>query len=157
VQFMSRCQNLPGETNNLPFAKKTTEDDKGGLVYTPVVDPNDKRSWTAEGGLRSMGGMTYAGLKSFLYAGVNKDDVRVKSAVSWIRKHYTLEENPGMGQSGLYYYYHTFAKAMTALEEDPFSDANGKKHDWRKELFEALNKRQKEDGSWINDKDRQFG
>src|SRR5262249_45165641 len=24
VQFMSRCQNLPGETNNLPFAKKTT-------------------------------------------------------------------------------------------------------------------------------------
>ena len=59
--------------------------------------------------------MTYAGLKSFLYAGVSKDDPRVKGAVDWIRRHYTLEENPGMGKAGLYYYYHTFAKAMDAL------------------------------------------
>ena len=58
--------------------------------------------------------MTYGGLKSFLYAGVSKDDPRVKAAVDWIRRHYTLEENPGMGKAGLYYYYHTFAKAMDA-------------------------------------------
>ena len=45
--------------------------------------------------------MTYTGLKSFLYAGVNKDDPRVKAAVSWVRAHYTFEENPGMGQAGL--------------------------------------------------------
>lgn len=156
LTFVSRCQNLPGEHNDQPFAKKASADDKGGLTYTPI-DPDDSRHKTPDGGLRSLGSMTYAGLKSFLYAGVDKNDPRVKAAVSWIRAHYTLEENPGMGQAGLYYYYHTFAKAMTALGEARFADASGKKHDWRQELFESLKKRQQEDGSWVNAKDRQFG
>ena len=56
--------------------------------------------------------MTYAGLKSMLYAGVGKDDPRVKGAVSWIRKHYDLDTNPGLDGQGLYYYYHVFAKAL---------------------------------------------
>ena len=43
--------------------------------------------------------MTYAGLKSFLYAGVGKDDPRVKAAIGWVRRHYTLSENPGQGQA----------------------------------------------------------
>ena len=55
----------------------------------------------AAGGLRSLGAMTYGGLKSFLYAGVKKDDPRVQGAVKWIRAHYTLEENPGLKQAGL--------------------------------------------------------
>lgn len=158
LKFMSRCQNLPGETNDQPFAQKTSDDDKGGFVYNPA-EANDEKSprRTAAGGLRSEGGMTYAGLKSFLYAGVSKDDPRVKGAVNWVRRHYTLDENPGMGPAGLYYYYHTFAKAMTAWGEDPFVDAEGKKHPWRRELFEALKQRQRPDGSWINEKDRQFG
>ena len=79
--------------------------------------------------------MTYTGLKSFLYAGVGKDDPRVKAAIDWVRKHYTLDENPGMGKAGLYYYYNTFGKAMTALGEDPFVDAKGKSHEWRADLF----------------------
>jgi hypothetical protein len=155
MKFVSRCQNLPGETNDQPFAKKTTEDDKGGLVYVPDLD--DKRHKTPDGGLRSLGAMTYGGLKSFLYAGVNKDDPRVKGAVNWIRRHYTLDENPGMKQAGLYYYYHTFGKAMAALGEDRFEDAKGKKHDWRRELFETLQKRQQANGSFINKGEKQFG
>jgi len=157
LKFISRCQNLPGETNDQPFAKKTTKDDEGGLVYKPYVDPDDKRHTTPEGGLRSAGAMTYAGLKSFLYAGVSKDDPRVKAAMGWIRRHYTLDENPGLGTSGLYYYYHTFGKTMTALGEDAFTDAAGKKHDWRKELFEAIKKRQKDNGGWTNDRRDSFG
>jgi squalene-hopene/tetraprenyl-beta-curcumene cyclase len=159
LKFVSRCQNLPGETNDQPFAKKTTADDKGGLTYTPFIESGDKGApnQTAEGGLRSLGAMTYGGLKSFLYAGVSKDDPRVQGAVGWIRRHYTLEENPGLKQAGLYYYYHTFAKALTALGEDPFLDADGKKHEWRKELFEALKKRQAEDGSFVNSGDRVYG
>ncbi|MHB1422954.1 MAG: prenyltransferase/squalene oxidase repeat-containing protein [Gemmataceae bacterium] len=158
LKFVSRCQNLPGETNDQPFAKKTSEDDKGGLVYVPfVADRDDKKHQTPEGGLRSLGAMTYGGLRSFLYAGVSKDDPRVKGAVRWIRRHYTLDENPGMGQAGLFYYYHTFGKAMTALGEDRFEDANGQKHDWRRELFEALKKRQQENGSFLNKGDKQFG
>jgi prenyltransferase beta subunit len=155
MKFVSRCQNLPGETNDRPFAKKTTEDDKGGLVYVP--DTDDKKHKTPDGGLRSLGAMTYGGLKSFLYAGVSKDDPRVKGAVNWIRRHYTLDENPGMDQAGLYYYYHTFGKAMAALGEDRFEDAKGQKHDWRRELFAAIKKRQQANGSFINKGDKAFG
>jgi squalene-hopene/tetraprenyl-beta-curcumene cyclase len=156
LMFVSRCQNLAGEHNDQPFARKTTDDDKGGLVYNPLAQDN-KREQTPQGGLRSMGAMTYAGLKSFLYAGLSRGDPRVQAAVRWIRAHYTLDENPGMGQAGLYYYYHTFAKAMTALGEDPFEDAKKVKHEWRKELFEALKKRQRADGSFVNKGDRAFG
>jgi squalene-hopene/tetraprenyl-beta-curcumene cyclase len=156
LKFVSRCQNLPGETNDQPFAKKTTDDDRGGLTYTPI-DADDSPHKTPEGGLRSLGAMTYGGLKSFLYAGVNKDDPRVQGAIRWIRSHYTLDENTGMGQAGLFYYYHTFGKAMQALGEDHFEDAKGVKHDWRSELFDALRKRQREDGSFVNAGDRTFG
>jgi squalene-hopene/tetraprenyl-beta-curcumene cyclase len=156
LKFISRCQNLAGEQNDQPFAKKASKDDKGGFTYTPL-DPDDSPHKTADGGLRSLGGMTYAGLKSFLYAGVSKDDPRVKAAVNWIRRHYTLDDNPGMGLEGLYYYYHVFAKALTALGEDKFKDAAGKEHDWRRELFEAIKKRQADDGSWVNKKSKQFG
>jgi squalene-hopene/tetraprenyl-beta-curcumene cyclase len=150
--FISRCQNSASEEQDQAFAKKTSKGDEGGFVYNPADATNlksDRR--TSDGGLRSEGGMTYSGLKSFLYAGVGKDDARVKAAVKWVREHYTLDENPGMGQSGLYYYYHTFAKAMDAYGEDEFADASGKKHDWRSELFEALKKRQKANGSWVNE------
>jgi squalene-hopene/tetraprenyl-beta-curcumene cyclase len=156
LRFASRCQNLPGETNDQPFARKTTADDRGGLTYFPLdVDDNPHR--TAAGGLRSLGAMTYGGLKSFLYAGVGKDDPRVKGAVDWVRRHYTLDENPGMGQAGLYYYYHTFAKALRALGEDPFADAAATRHDWRAELLAALRKRQRDDGGFANPDDKRFG
>jgi hypothetical protein len=77
LKFVSRCQNLPGETNDQAFARKATADDKGGLSYVNNPDEAEDRIKTAAGGLRSQGAMTYAGLKSFLYAGVSKDDPRV--------------------------------------------------------------------------------
>ena len=155
LKFISRCQNLPGETNDQAYAKKTSEDDKGGFTYDPKL--SDKSQYkTDAGGLRSLGGMTYSGLKSFLYAGVSKDDPRVKAAVGWIRRHYTLAENPGMGKRGLYYYYQTFGKAMEALGEEPFEDAKGVKHDWRMELFQTLQKQQQENGSWRNVGEKTF-
>jgi hypothetical protein len=150
LKFVSRCQNLAGEHNDQPFARKAAAEDKGGFIYTPVEGGESNAGKTAEGGLRSAGVMTYAGLKSFLYAGVTREDPRVQAAVGWIRSHYTLEENPGQGQAGLYYYYHLFAKAMAALGEDRFADAVGQKHDWRRDLFGALKTRQKPDGSWTN-------
>jgi prenyltransferase beta subunit len=154
-KFVSRSQNLPGETSDMPFAKKASKEDLGGFVYNPFAGADSKHA-TAAGGLRSVGSMTYSGLKSFLYAGVSKDDPRVKAAVNWIRQHYTLDENPGLGKAGLFYYYHTFSKAMEALGEDPFVDAAGKKHAWRSELFEALKSRQLPDGSWRNEGERTF-
>jgi squalene-hopene/tetraprenyl-beta-curcumene cyclase len=158
LKFISRCQNLPGEeANDAAFAKKARPEDKGGLTYSPL-DPDDSPHATGDGGLRSLGAMTYAGLKSFLYAGVRKDDPRVKAAVGWVRGHYTLEENPGQGKAGLYYYYQTFGKAMEAWGEDNFKDAKGVAHDWRKDLFEALRTRQDpKSGRFINEGDKTFG
>jgi hypothetical protein len=157
LKFISRCQNLPDEEkgNDQAWAKKAKKGDEGGFVYRP--DPDDKSHGNGEGGLRSLGAMTYGGLKTFLYAGVDRKDVRVQGAIKWIRKNYTLEENPGQKQAGLYYYYHTFAKAMEALGEDNFEDSDAKKHDWRKELFEALKKRQGKEGGFVNSGDRTFG
>ena len=95
--------------------------------------------------------MTYVGLKSFLYAGVDKSDKRVKAAVEWVRKHYTLDENPGMKLSGLFYYFHTFAKALDAFGHDAIDDEQGQKHYWRQDLLDELARRQRDDGSWVNE------
>jgi squalene-hopene/tetraprenyl-beta-curcumene cyclase len=59
-----------------------------------------------------------------------------------------------MGPAGLYYYYHLFAKALDAVGEKEFADANGKKHDWRSELAAELIRRQRADGSWVNEEPR---
>ena len=50
--------------------------------------------------LRSYGSMTYAGLKSMIYAGLSHDDPRVKAAWEWIGRNFTVDENPGMAASG---------------------------------------------------------
>ncbi len=98
--------------------------------------------------------MTYAGLKSMIYAGVGPNDPRVKAAIAWLQKHYDLSSNPGMGQQGLYYYYQTFAKALAAMGQDTFVDDKGNKHDWRAELVAQLAKQQREDGAWVNETTR---
>ncbi|MFO0865367.1 MAG: prenyltransferase/squalene oxidase repeat-containing protein [Gemmataceae bacterium] len=97
-KFVSRTQNLPGETNDMPFAKKASKEDAGGFVYNPFAGPDSKHA-TAAGGLRSVGSMTYSGLKSFLYTGVSKEDPRARWVQNWIRAHYTLDENPGLGKA----------------------------------------------------------
>jgi squalene-hopene/tetraprenyl-beta-curcumene cyclase len=43
------------------------------------------------------------------------------------------------------------AKCLDTLGSDEIEDAAGKKHDWRADLTAALAKRQKQDGSWLND------
>ncbi len=151
IIFVSRCQNLESESNTTPFASKVND---GGFYYTPAGGGNSQAGPTENGGLRSYASMTYAGLKSMLYAGVDAKDPRVLAAVKWLQKHYSLDENPGMGQAGLFYYYHTWAKALEALNQKTFEDAAGKKHDWRAELTNHLVSIQKENGSWVNPEKR---
>ena len=151
--FVSRCQNLKSEFNDQPWAGKV---DDGGFIYTPAAGGvsmavPDK---DANGGLRSYASMTYAGLKSMIYAGLKPDDPRVKAASDYIAKHYSVDENPGLGQAGLFYYYQNFAKALSLVGKPTFTDAQGKAHDWKAELTAALAKRQAPEGSWVNPADR---
>jgi squalene-hopene/tetraprenyl-beta-curcumene cyclase len=151
--FVSRAQNLESPHNTLPWAGKIND---GGFIYTPAKGGESKAPLAANGGHSSYGSMTYAGLKSMIYAGVKADDPRVLAAVKWIRSHYTLSENPGMGQQGLYYYFQTFAKTMSVVGGDKFEDAAGQQHDWRKEVTEKLQSLQKPNGSWVNEADRWY-
>ena len=151
LAFVSRTQNLPGPHNPLPFPEKNPD---GGFYYTPADGGESQAGTTPEGGLRSYGSMTYAGLKSMIYAGLTKDDPRVKAAIAWLGKHYTFTENPGMGDAGLYYYFHTAAKSLDVLGAETFTDAQGREHDWRDELSTAIMARQREDGSWKNSNER---
>lgn len=155
--FLSRCQNLASEYNTLPWAAKVND---GGFIYTPVGGGESKAGKTENSGWRSYGSMTYAGLKSMIYCGVDRNDPRIQAAVDWIRHNYTTEKNPGMPPGreleGLYYYYQTMAKALYAWGEDPFLDAQGKRHPWRVELVDALSRRQRPDGSWVNEARRWY-
>jgi squalene-hopene/tetraprenyl-beta-curcumene cyclase len=149
--FVSRCQNLKGEFNDQAWAGKVND---GGFVYSTAGGGESMAGKTADGGLRSYASMTYAGLKSMIYAGLDRNDPRVKAAWTYITEHYTLDENPGLGQQGLYYYYHTFAKTMAVLGEPTIVDAKGISHDWKAELIAALARRQQPDGGWVNPADR---
>ncbi|MBN1930704.1 MAG: terpene cyclase/mutase family protein [Desulfobacterales bacterium] len=153
LKFIQRCQNLPG-SNDQSWASDDP-DNKGGFVYYPGNSKAGEQH-LSEGkvALRSYGSMTYAGLLSLIYADLKKDDSRVTAAYKWIQKNYTLTENPGLGQQGLYYYYHTMAKALTVFGEDYLKTADGHQIDWRKDLTIKFVELQKGDGSWVNDSGR---
>ena len=149
--FISRCQNHETEHNTTPFSAKNPD---GGFYYTAAAGGTSQAGETATGGLRSYGSMTYAGLKSMIYAGVDKDDSRVKAAYEWIQQNYDLDANPGLGLSGLYYYYHTFAKTLNVMGSPTLIDANGVIHFWQSELLSKLAIRQHNNGAWVNENER---
>ena len=148
--FLASCQNLPERSNN-PSLSGSAED-RGGFIYHPgeskageVVDEQTRRV-----ALRSYGSISYAGMISFAYARVGRDDERVKAVVNWLGRNYTLEENPGMGSEGLYYYYHLMAKALKAQGVARLEGPEENKIEWRTELKTKLLSLQKPDGSWQN-------
>ena len=153
ITFVSRCQNLDSKYNNTPFASRIND---GGFYYTSAAGGTSQAGKTASGGLRSYGSMTYAGLKSFIYAGFSKDDPRVLAAMQWIQQHYTFDENPGLGKQGMFYYYHVVAKTLSALGIEKVETAQGQLQDWRRDLAMTLEDQQREDGSWVNEADRWY-
>ncbi|WDQ15508.1 prenyltransferase/squalene oxidase repeat-containing protein [Rhodopirellula sp. P2] len=145
--FVSRTQNLPQHGNDTAYADKVGD---GGFYYTPAAGGQSQAGESADGGLRSYGSMTYAGLKSMIYAGLTPEDPRVNAALDFIRKHYTLENNPGMGAQGQYYYYHTFAKALDVAGLEVIESTDAGPRDWRMDLINKLEAEQQADGSWVN-------
>jgi squalene-hopene/tetraprenyl-beta-curcumene cyclase len=136
--FLQRTQNH-SETNDQKWAA-----DDGGFVYYPGF------SYHVDGGTRSYGSATYAGILSYSWANVRKDDQRVQAVAKWIRDNYTVDENPGMGQKTVYYYYMVFAKALQALGQPTIVDARGRSHNWREELGRKLLSLQHPEGYWVN-------
>jgi squalene-hopene/tetraprenyl-beta-curcumene cyclase len=155
AQFISRTQNLQG-TNDQPFASNDP-DNKGGFVYFPensmagqTTLPDGKVAY------RSYGSASYNGLLSLTYAQVDVKDPRVKAVLDWLNRNYSLEENPGMGQAGLFYYYHMMAKGLSLAGVDTLTLKDGKKLKWRPALAKRLLDLQASDGSWVNQQNGRF-
>ena len=144
--FVSRCQNLESPANRTEFAPKVND---GGFYYTPAAGGESFAGKEENGGLRSYASMTYAGLKSMIFAGVDKNDYRVKAAKNFLYSNYSVSTNPGMGSSGLYYYQQTMAKALDALGEPEFNSKEGPRN-WKSDLLKHLSSQQQENGSWTN-------
>ncbi len=157
IQFISRTQNLQ-ETNDLP----NTGND-GSFNYFPGNSKAGMRT-NPDGSqvLRGYGSMSYAALLSMIYAELDENDIRVTAVKEWLAKNFTVKENPGLateedpslGQQGLFYYYHTMAKGLAAANIDQLVTDDGKQIDWRNELSNALLSTQAPDGSWINPNSR---
>ena len=173
--FVDRMQLKPGQ-------KDVTPDDVGGFLYKPETKKEGLPGAgkppaglggkppaggmggkpvvpTAAGGrpmLRSYGSITYSGILSMIYAQVGRDDPRVVSAIDYARRHWTLDENPGMGQQGVYYYFTIMARALSLLDinELPSAKEGGAPIPWRDELVEKVLSLQNQDGSWANGNNR---
>ncbi|CAG0952789.1 hypothetical protein PHYC_00292 [Phycisphaerales bacterium] len=114
--------------------------------------------WQGESRLRAYGSMTYSGFKSYVYAGLARNDPRVVAAREWIARNYTLEENPGVGTDGLYYYLLVFSRAMHAWGEPTLravgAEGGPVTHEWKQDLVERLSRLQQSDGSFRSVDDR---
>lgn len=153
LTFVSRCQNLE-ETNDLDSASNDPKN-KGGFIYGPnETKAGEDKLPDGRVALRSYGSISYAGLLSFVYAKLEADDPRVVAVKEWLGRNYTLDENPGMGQEGLYYYYQAMSKALSAAGIDKLPLEGGGTADWRKDLAGKLLSKQREDGRWVNDNGR---
>ena len=153
ISFVSKCQNLPS-TNNEKWVSEHPED-RGGFVYFPGSSmAGEIENSNGSIALRSYGSMSYAGLLSFIYAEMDSKDPRVVAVKDWLTQHYTIEENPGMGPQGLFYYYHTMSKALSLSGITVIENEEGQKKDWRKELSLHLLNLQTKDGSWVNNNGR---
>jgi squalene-hopene/tetraprenyl-beta-curcumene cyclase len=181
LEFLKRTQMIekaPDGTviNPMPYAKGSRQ---GGFIYA-VSENKDKigsgQSMAGEieetmddgqkvSRLRAYGSMTYAGFKSLIYAQLPANDPRVVAAYDWIRRNYTLSENPGMGTDGMYYYFVTFARGLTAsaaLAAGPTServivtlkDGKPEERNWANDLIDRLGELQNEDGSFKSVDDR---
>ena len=138
-------------TNKEPWASGDPAN-KGGFIYYPgFSNAGEQDLPDGRKALRSYGTITYAGLLSFIYADLPKNDQRLTATLDWLKKNYTLEENPGMERQGYYYYLHLATKGLASAGIETFQTADGKKVDWPREIATKLANLQNPDGSWVND------
>lgn len=147
-EYAERLQN-PGDSG---------KNQKGSFIYSHHEIKGPKAGITTNQAgrvvFRSYGSMTYAGMLMLIYAKVPRDDPRVKSAFDWTTKHWSLEENPGMGAQGLYFFYNVLTKALSAYGQDRIEIQGGKAISWRTEVVKKLLELHKIDpdgtGYWLN-------
>lgn len=170
--FLSRLQ-MDGSINDQPYAKDSRQ---GGFIYASATGKEDAGAGQSHAAgqieesldngekvsrMRAYGSVSYAGFKSLIYAGLKKDDPRIAAVQRWIAANYSVQENPGMGQAGLYYYYIAMARALNAFGADTIDvstpnttpntnpdAAPSEKANWGQDLTSQLKLLQSADGSF---------
>jgi len=160
-EFLQNTQNDPAVNTNTWASSDPAE--KGGFAYHPKQ--TRAGTITQEDGtvkFRSMPGMTYAGLLSYIYADVDRTDPRVKATVQWIKNNWNLEQSSrdpekiadGRDQEGLFYLYNVMSKGLNAYGTDVLTPDNAPAFNWRQQLIERLLSKQQitTDGTgyWVN-------
>ncbi len=165
-KFVQRTQN-DARFNEATWASDDPAD-RGGFAYHP--GQSRAGTTTNRAGVvkfRSMKGMTYAGLLSYIYAEVDRTDPRVEATVNWAVNHWGLaprdaasggapSRDTEMEKEGLYYLLNVMSKGLAAYGQDVLRPAAGEPFNWRVHMIETLVGLQKTDaktgqGFWINE------
>lgn len=168
-EFLRKVHN-DADFNDQPWAA-TDPRDKGGFVYHPEQTRAGTRTMP-DGSVkfRSMSGMTYAGLLSYIYADVERTDPRVEATVNWIVNNWSLSTNSPVTQAedrerkgvkatddeqeGLFYLYNVMSKGLNVFGQDVFYPPEREAFNWRVELIKRLLSLQRFDdegnGYWVN-------
>ncbi|MDA1044402.1 MAG: terpene cyclase/mutase family protein, partial [Verrucomicrobia bacterium] len=91
IAFIQRCQNDPAFNDQAWASDDPSE--RGGFAYRPDEFRETSGAFTAADGtlkFRTMPGMSYAGMLSYIYAGLERDDPRIMSTVKWITANWQL-------------------------------------------------------------------
>ena len=160
--------------------QQKTGEDAGGFLYTKSFSPASAMGGKSEGKppsdvkqgvpvpkgpqgggeartrplLNSYGSITYVGLLSMMNTMLTRNDPRVISAVDYCTKHWTLDENPGQGGQGLYFYFNILTRALCAANIEEIPQQAGGTLAWREALLRKVISLQKPDGSWLNENNR---
>ena len=174
LRYLERVQNRSENEENKEAVYEMEDEAKGKIKVVPGNDGSASyEPGVSKAGMtrlpdgtyvpRGYGSMTYALLKCYILVGLEADDPRVQAVIDWVSKNYTWDENPGFRETakelnkpdapywGLFYYYMTAAKALHVAGVATLDTADGKR-DWRDDLSAAIARRQRDDGSWINEK-----
>jgi len=150
VKYVERMQNKPD----------SGPENAGGFFYNPT-DPKAGTVTNASGDVvfRSFGSITYAGLLAMVFADISSADVRVRSTFEWAERNWTLDENPGMGQQGLYFFYHVLTRGLGAAGKELITQADGEQLNWKEAVAQKILSMQKIDpdnghGFWVNENGR---
>jgi len=169
----ARARTPPGETAAAVEKLRAREDLPANVrravdfLRRSSRDPTDRKiRWRPP----QIGGgdaaVSYDQLLRYVGESTRRDNPTVSRAYWAIRTHYTVRENPDLTQryapssgylhrdAGLYYYYLTLARTLSAMGRPRLETVAGRSHDWARELSERLRGLQRPDGTWRNDNAR---
>jgi squalene-hopene/tetraprenyl-beta-curcumene cyclase len=158
LRFVRRCQNFADDP-----AEHNPALDDGGFFF---MSADALRNKAGEAGVdrsgrqryRSYGSTTADGLRALLIQDRTLLNARVLAAHDWLAANFSATIHPGKFpaqrqalQASVYFYYcWSLARTLTVLGVEELPTPSGPVH-WAEALAGELRRRQRPDGSWMND------